>query len=688
SRVAEFGVESPAEWDIPPRTGTEWLHGLLPSSYAAIERQFGHPAGCLSLAEDRWRAELRRARLTPFRLPKKERAKDEDEAAEEAAGNGEAAAKRAKKARALPAMLPPARTGDLREFLARPPAAADEDQETLLAWCAGIVSLARQHGYLSSTADSIAVYQTSVLLANLRNRTQPTPWDFRDAAITCLEKDRVPKRRDIGRLCDQLLGGDRIGRIGYDAMPPLARDVYDRLKLLPVQLEARNVQRALLDFTKHPEWLPASDLLWKLRCLLPAEVVRPIMGQRQLGAAPPYQESWDLAIGRHQGSIIQLGHEGVTVEFVLEQRLRRKAFAADARTVDALEAAEQALLFLKSERLVTDLGGQARALLVSEPDVRDAAPIYARISRLIHYYRSFTRLPDWCADFVTTGYSHYCSLLPGAFADRSAKPADVAAMLQFILTLESLALSLGCERSELLIAIRQAGPTTTDPVKMALLWSVECVLQLRTLGALREQFDRVLENPVALTTLPEWLNGFLLSLSFTPVMSGFTVELMSKAFAHLPDEILMPWLPALLRGMRDHAQASGSLATLLKEAGNVFPRGLGALETWTPPWEQRAASPALEPATTLARASASACEAPSGDPHTRAFIRAHPACTNALARLLGQPVEWSEVAPEIPAASSAIVPAAVSGAPAVGAILLQHHPKTARALSRLIGVAG
>ena len=698
SRVAEFGVESPAEWDIPPRTSTEWLYGLLPSSYAAIERQFRHPAGSLSLAEDRWRTELRRARLTPFRLPQKEKPKakagakavdgatDEGDGAADGADTGgdeagaetKEASKRAKKPRALPAALPPARTGDLSGFLAQPPPAADEDQEALLAWCTGIVSLARQHGYLSSTADSIAVYQTSVLLAHLRNRTQPTPWDFRDAAITCLEKDRVPKRRDIARLCDQLLGGDRIGRIGYASMPPLARDVYDRLKLLPVQLEARNVQRALLDFTQHPEWLPASDLLWKLRCLLSPEVVRPIMGQRQLGAAPALQESWDLAIGRHQSSIIQLGHEGVTVEFVLEQRLRRKAFAPEARTVAALEAAEQALLFLKSERLVTDLGHQARALLVTEPDVRDAAAIYARISRLIHYYRSFTRLPDWCADFVTTGYSHYCSLLPGAFADRSAKPADVAAMLQFILTLESLALSLGCERSELLIAIRQAGPSTTDPVKLALLWSVECVLQQRTLGALREQFDRVLENPVALTTLPDWLNGFLLSLSFTPMMSGFTVELMSKAFAHLPDEILMPWLPALLRGLRDHAQASGSLATLLKEAGNVFPRSLGALATWTPPWEQRVASPALAPAAVPASVP------PQGDPLVRVLLRARPACANALAGLLGQPVEWGV---DADASACSIVATAASSAPASPrSTLLQNHPATVRALARLLGV--
>ncbi len=499
SQVEEFGSQSPVMWEIPPRTGTEWLHGLLPSSYAAIERQFGHPPGSVSLAEERWIRELRRAGLKPLRVT---HLKNEEEA--------DGKKKKKKSPKSTPAVpLPVVGSGDLTSFLCAPPPPGQEDEEALTQWCVRIVASARKHGYMASTADSIAVYHTSILLANLRNRPHPTPWDFRDAAITCLEKEFVPKRRSIARLCDVMLGGDRIGRIGYESMPPLARDVYDRLKCLPIQLEARNIQRALLDFTAHPEWLPASDLLWKLRRLLSAEVVRPIMGQRTLGAAPPRQESWDLAIGRHQGEIIQLGYQGLTVEFVLEQRLRQTAFASDARTVAALAAAEDSILYLRSERLTSDLGAHALTLLINERDVNDAPEIHRRISRLVHYYRSFTTLPEWCGSFVTGGYSHYCTLLPAAFGDRSVKPGDLAAMLQFILTLESLALSLGCERSQFIIAIRQAAITASDPIKLALLWSVECVLQLRTLASLRERFDRVLENPIALGTLPAWLNGCL-----------------------------------------------------------------------------------------------------------------------------------------------------------------------------------
>ena len=37
SDVPEFGTDDFDTWDIPPRTGTPWLYGLLPSSHAAID---------------------------------------------------------------------------------------------------------------------------------------------------------------------------------------------------------------------------------------------------------------------------------------------------------------------------------------------------------------------------------------------------------------------------------------------------------------------------------------------------------------------------------------------------------------------------------------------------------------------------------------------------------------------------
>jgi hypothetical protein len=70
SEVEEFGLGSDTIWEIPPITATKWLYGLIPSSFAAIEHQFSHPAGTVSLAEGTWEKSLKAEKLKPFDLKK------------------------------------------------------------------------------------------------------------------------------------------------------------------------------------------------------------------------------------------------------------------------------------------------------------------------------------------------------------------------------------------------------------------------------------------------------------------------------------------------------------------------------------------------------------------------------------------------------------------------------------------
>jgi hypothetical protein len=646
SQVPEFGTENDEHWEIPPRSDTTWLYGLLPSSYGAICHQFGHPRGAVTLAEARWRKSLAKQRLRAFSLKSRRRKEDEPDPDSDLPAASPGSKRKKKSAPAAPPVVPPKETPSaepdgarLLAYLQVPPVSLPSDEEQLLHNCVRIVELARRHGYLASAADSIAVYQTSILLANMRNRRHPTPYDFRDAAATCIEKDVVPGKRSVARLCDILLGGDKVGQIGFESMPPLARDVYERLAKLPIQLTARTIQRALLDFRKRPDLLPCSDLLWKLLYLLPPGVVRPIMGQRQLGHVPQ-QESWDVAIGKNQGTVIQLGYEGVTVEHVLERRLKKTAFGVEARTADTLRAAEDSILFLKSERLTEELGERAVELLVREPDVQQAREIHARITRLVHYYRTTeSGLPAWTRSFITTGYSHYATLLPNAFADRGVNPADLAAMLQFIFTLESLALSLGCERSQLVIAVRQGSLVTTDPPKLALLWSAECVLRLRDVASLRSHFDALIDNELLLSSLPDYLGGFLLALAFTPMVAGLTVELLSKAFERLPDWLLMPWLPKLLMMLRPHAATA--LPTLVKEAVALFPPDLDALAHWQPPWYRQVSGPEAGTAVDAVAATSTISVLEPSQQAAVSLLAAYPATTDALAVALGVPVVWA-----------------------------------------------
>ncbi|MFF7216560.1 hypothetical protein ACFZAU_39520 [Streptomyces sp. NPDC008238] len=634
SRVAEFGVDGTDTFEISPRSGTKWLHGLIPSSHAAIEAQFGLAAGSVSIAATQWAKNLKRTRVKPYRLA------------------GQAGAKKTTPAKTPPPAPQAPAADQLTGFLQRPPVLDHLDEAELLGWSVDIVRAARRNGYLASTADAIAVFETSILLAGMRDRARPTPYDFQDAAVTCIEKEAAPGRRDVRRLVEIMMGGDRIGQVGYDALPPLARDVYDRLEPLNLKLQQRGVQRALLDIAGRPELGPCSDVLWMLRRLMPEGTARPIMGERKLGERP-IQESWDLALGTHQRALIELGYEGVSIEQVLEQRLRRRAYDPKATAATVLEAVEDATLYLNSRRLADELGTRALEVLSAERTVDGAPEVLRRVRRLLAYYRtSEPTLPSWIESFTKTGYAHYCTLLPTAFTDEDATVRQVAAMLGFLFSMETLALSLGCDRTQLELAVAQSHPQ--DPSKTALLWAAQVHLGTQTRAELRTRCDELLANPMVVPAYPRYLSGLLHALEPVPGLADIVVEAVSKAFGRLPDQVLLPWLPTLITSLR----ASGTeLAPLLiREAGRMFPARLPALDAWIPPWKVEPTQPVLAPRKQSVRGAA--------------LLTAHPATTDALARILGCDDPWTRVDPE-----------------PTGAVLLDRYPATSAALEALLARA-
>ncbi|WP_329031481.1 DUF5682 family protein [Streptomyces sp. NBC_01725] len=639
SRVEEFGVHGAATFEIGPPSASVWQHGLIPSSHAAIEAQFGLTPGSVSIAATQWTKNLRRTRVQPFRLVGQAGAKKTTRA-------GKAAVPALPEADGTPA-------DQLSGFLRRPPVLDRLDEAELLGWSVEIVRAARRNGYLASTADAIAVFETSILLAGMRDRARPTPYDFQDAAITCIEKDTVPGRRDVRRIVEIMMGGDRIGQVGYDALPPLARDVHDRLAPLGLKLEQRGVQRALLDMASAPELERCSDVLWMLRHLLPYGAARAIMGERRLGERP-IQESWDLALGTHQRALIELGYEGVSIEQVLEQRLRRRAHDPQATTADVLEAVENATLYLGSRRLADELGTRALEVLETERSVDGAPEVLRRVRRLLAYYRtSEPVLPPWIESFVKTGYAHYCTLLPTAFTDEDAKVRQVAAMLGFLFSMEGLAVSLGCDRTQLELAFAQSHPR--EPAKVALLWAAQVQLGQLSRADLRARCDELLGNPLVVPAYPRHLSGFLHALEPVPQLADFVVEAVSNAFARLPDPVLLPWLPKLIGTLRSEGADLAPL--LIREAGRIFPGRLDALDAWIPPWREG-------PHTAGPR---SAGSAGAGAGSGAALLAAHPTTCDALAGLLGCEGSWQTA----------------DAAPS-GALLAARHPDTAAALEVLL----
>ncbi|MFI1829451.1 hypothetical protein ACH41E_23840 [Streptomyces sp. NPDC020412] len=648
SRVAEFGVHGSDTFEIAPRTATRWQHGLIPSSHAAIEAQFGLAAGSVSIAATVFTKNVKRTRVQPYRLT--------GQAGTKKTGTTKATAA------AAPAVEPPP-ADKLTGFLQRPPALDRLDEAELLGWSVEIVRAARRNGYLASTADAIAVFETSILLAGMRDRAKPTPYDFQDAAVTCIEKDTVPGRRDVRRLVEIMMGGDRVGRVGYDALPPLARDVHDRLAPLGLKLEQRGVKRALLDIAGRPELERCSDVLWMLRQLMPTGAARPIMGERTLGERS-IQESWDLALGTHQRALIELGYEGVSIEQVLEQRLRRTAYDTKATAATVLATVEDATRYLRSRRLADELGNRALDVLSAERTVDGAPEVLRRVRRLLAHYRtSEPTLPPWIESFATTGYAHYCTLLPTAFTDEDAGARHVAAMLGFLFSMEGLALSLGCDRTQLELAVAQSHPR--DPSKTALLWAARSHLGGMTRAELRERCDELLGNPLTVPAYPRYLSGFVHALEPVPALADFVVEAVSNAFGRLPDPVLLPWLPTLITSLR--ADGAELAPLLIREAGRVFPGRLAALDAWVPPWRQQV-QPAAGPT-----AGAAAKGAGDAGGAGAALLAAHPATCDAVADLLGWDGTWRTAAD-----------GAAATVPGRGALLLDRHPATAEALEALL----
>ena len=378
----------------------------------------------------------------------------------------------------------------------------------------------------------------------------------------------------------------------------------------------------------------------------------PLTGTKITLGEQPIQESWDLALGTHQRALIELGYEGVSIEQVLEQRLRRTAYSAQATTANVLEAVEDATLYLRSRRLADELGIRALEVLSTERSVDGAPEVLRRARRLLAYYRtSEPVLPPWIESFVKAGYVHYCTLLPTAFHDEDATVRHVAAMLGFLFSMESLALSLGCDRTQLELAVAQSHPE--DPSKTALLWAARTQLGHLSRADLRARCDELLGNPLVVPAYPRYLSGFVHALEPVPSLTDFVVEAVSSAFGRLPDPVLLPWLPTLIATLRSGGAELAPL--LIREAGRIFPGRLAALDEWVPPWR---AQPEQQ---TRPERGALAGEG-------IALLAAHPATCDAVASLLGCEGTWQ---------TAATAPS--------GAALADRHPETALALEALLG---
>ncbi len=187
-----------------PAPATAWQYGLIPSSHTAIEAQFGLAAGSVSIASTEWAKSLKRTRVQP--LP---------------AGGQAGAASSAKKA---PAKQPP------RKSATAPPPSPTTPADRLSGFLVPTTRARRAgRGRTARLVRGSSCARPGATATSLPPPTPsrssrrrscspacgtglPTPYDLQDAAVTRIEKDAVPGRRDVRRLVEIMMGGDRIAR--------------------------------------------------------------------------------------------------------------------------------------------------------------------------------------------------------------------------------------------------------------------------------------------------------------------------------------------------------------------------------------------------------------------------------------------------------------------------------------------
>jgi len=178
--------------------------------------------------------------------------------------------------------------------------------------------------------------------------------------------------------------------------------------------------------------------------------------------------------------------------------------------------------------------------------------------------------------------------------------------------------------------VQQSATVEVAPDKLGLLWTAEWLLDLRAISTIRAHFQALLGDALRLPTLPGYLSGFVLALTFAPGIARLVVELLSEVFGSLPDASLLPLLPSLILQLRAYPHV---LQPLIKEASAIFPATLAQFAAWQPAWmEAEAPQPVVPGAPDPA--------ATPGELAVRRLLADAPATTNAIAAWLGLEASW------------------------------------------------
>ena len=323
----------------------------------------------------------------------------------------------------------------------------------------------------------------------------------------------MPGRRDVRRLCEILLGGDRIGQVGYDALPPLARDVYDRLAPLGLNLEKRTIQRALLDLARRPgAGAAAPTCCGCCATCCPPDAVRPIMGERRLGRAvdpgelgpghrhAPARPDRARLRGRHRRAGAGAAAAPRGVGPAGHRRRSRSRAVEDAIAVPAQPPVRR--------RAGRPGRGAARRRAHRRRRARGAAPHPPAAGPLPGHRAGAAGLVRGVRHRRVRALLHPAADRVRRRGDR--RPAGRARCSASCSAWRAWRCRWAATGPSWNWPCAQSHPEA--PAKVALLWAAQHQLGLLPLAELRARCDELLANPLVVPAFPQYLSGFVQAL--------------------------------------------------------------------------------------------------------------------------------------------------------------------------------
>jgi len=420
--------------------------------------------------------------------------------------------------------------------------------DKLLTWASETVKKARQAGYITSPADSIAIVELAYSLKEIRNRARITSREFIDSAVTCIQKNDL-HLPPVEELIDEQIFPNVTGRIGYKALPTLVKDVFDRLSILNISRDSQKVQRVLIDLDKQPELKPVSDLLWLLK-YMNINVV-PIAGKKTLGKHIK-QESWDLYIYKNKNPLISLSLEGISVEEVFCSRIIKQV-KKDPSITSILEAIKAVLIYLDHKNVI--LYTLSNLLISNLKGIifENQKVLYSLTLELLNYLRTLKEgIPKWFNDFIVRSYSQYCQELVNAATDNSISAEQFSMIFSYIFKVEGIALAEEASREELEIAIKLTLDLNDLPDnKKIIALAANSLLKQGNEQKLKQIMSKVFWNPQVIQSASEIVLALVYSSNFAPNLIFLFIEFLDQCFRRLNDNLIIQWLPLLISQMKE-----------------------------------------------------------------------------------------------------------------------------------------